>query len=38
MFAWMLAVALAVSGVIHYTPNQWIAFTILCYLWYLFWK
>lgn len=38
MLLWMIAVALSITGVLHYTPEQWVFLTVLCYLWYLFWK
>lgn len=38
MFLWMIAVTLSITGVLHYTTEQWIFLTIVCYLWYLFFK
>lgn len=38
MILWMIAVALSITGVLHYTTEQWMFLIVLCYLWYLFWK
>lgn len=38
MFLWMIAVSLSITGVLHYTTEQWMFLTVLCYLLYLFWK
>ena len=30
MLLWMIAVALSITGVLHYTTEQWMFLTVLC--------